>query len=80
MSDRKQNRTVIGTDRLQEIRARLEGISWVSDEFVAHAPADIAWLLDEVERLRSRLVVEMVENEKIGRGALLTISQNASAD
>lgn len=40
------------SDRLAEIRARLESMSWVSDEFVAHAPADIAWLLDEVERLR----------------------------
>lgn len=41
------------TDRLQEIRARLDSMSWVSDEFIAHAPADIAWLLDEVERLRA---------------------------
>jgi hypothetical protein len=40
------------SDRIAEIRARLEAESWVSDDFIAHAPADIAWLLDEVERLR----------------------------
>ena len=45
MPDRKRNRTDNGTDRLQEIRARLDGLSWVGDEFIAHAPADIAWLL-----------------------------------
>lgn len=72
------------TDRLQEIRARLNAATpgpwhrhddepWVTNsatppmriiatglrgqrenaELIAHAPADIAWLLDEVERLRS---------------------------
>ena len=40
------------TDRIAEIRARMDSESWVSDDFIAHAPADIAWLLDEVERLR----------------------------
>lgn len=40
-------------DRLKEIRARLDGLSWVGDEFIAHAPVDIAWLLAEVEELRA---------------------------
>lgn len=40
-------------DRLKEIRARLDELSWVSDEFVASAPSDIAWLLAEVEELRA---------------------------
>ena len=39
------------SDRLAEIRARLDDLSWVGDEFIAHAPIDIAWLLDEVERV-----------------------------
>ena len=54
-------------DRLAEIRARLDAANlptytgwdpaWNSrafegkHDFIAHAPADIAWLLDEVERL-----------------------------
>ena len=52
------------SDRLQEIRARLEvaldySVQWPDHkpgtlaEFIAHAPADIAWLLGEVERLRN---------------------------
>lgn len=51
------------SDRLQEIHARLEAanrysVEWPDygpgtlAEFIAHAPADIAWLLDEVMRLR----------------------------
>lgn len=45
-------------DRLQEIRARLDLAGTFSvdgpdnSHFIAHAPADIAWLLAEVERLR----------------------------
>lgn len=45
-------------DRLQEIRARLDLAGTFSvdgpdnSHFIAHAPADIAWLLGEVERLR----------------------------
>ena len=61
-------------DRLQEIRARLDAATTVSEwqrtmtlypseygdrraqkRFIAHAPADIAWLLDEVERLRDKM-------------------------
>lgn len=44
--------------RLEEIRARLDlAGTWSADgpdnaDFIDHAPADIAWLLDEVERLR----------------------------
>lgn len=41
------------SDRLTEIRARLNSLSWVGDEFIAHAPADIAWLLDELTRERA---------------------------
>ena len=65
------------TDRLAEIRARLDAASWRNPsgwevgwdaraeivgvrggdfddaDLIAHAPADIAWLLDEVERLRN---------------------------
>lgn len=88
------------SDRLQEIRARLDaatpgpwrilhhdlccGESWVRDEsgyhvgtslysndekrdenlsLIAHAPADIAWLLDEVERLRESCDVERAWRE-----------------
>lgn len=63
------------SDRLQEIRARLDAATpgpwvpvlingvespgirnpvptWAQNDLIAHAPADIAWLLDEVERLR----------------------------
>lgn len=47
-------------DRLQEIRARLDvaqgyRVEWPDHtpgtlaEFIAHAPADIAWLLDELD-------------------------------
>lgn len=43
------------SNRIAEIRARLEAESWVSDEFIAQAPADIAWLLDEVEQLMASL-------------------------
>ena len=39
-------------NRIEEIKARLDGLSWVGDEFIAHAPADIAWLLEEVEAWR----------------------------
>lgn len=42
------------SDRLQEIRARLEDCrrrKVLSSQY----PADIAWLLDEVERLRDNL-------------------------
>jgi len=51
------------SDRLTEIRARLDlAGTWSADgmdnaHFVDHAPADISWLLDEVERLRSPLHV-----------------------
>lgn len=30
-------------------------MSWVDTRFITHAPADIAWLLDEVERLEKRV-------------------------
>lgn len=47
------------TDRLQEIRARLDlpGV-WAAagpqnSEFIDHAVGDICWLLGEVERLRT---------------------------
>ena len=43
------------SDRLTEIRARLDGLSWVGDEFIAHAPVDIAWLLAEVDNLNRTL-------------------------
>jgi hypothetical protein len=80
MSGHKQNRTDNGTDRLQEIRARLDAATpgpWIIHEdeetgqldpwdddgmhpildsqsnadLIAHAPDDIAWLLQEVARL-----------------------------
>jgi hypothetical protein len=44
------------TDRLAEIRARLEAMKANGDEWVAfhaNAGADIAYLLEEVERLRA---------------------------
>ena len=34
------------SDRIAEIRARLDGESWVSDDFISRAPVDIAWLLE----------------------------------
>ena len=56
------------SDRIKEIRARLDAATpgpnqlsgrqrecngvWVHTSLLDHAPADIAWLLDEVERLR----------------------------
>ena len=53
-------------DRLQEIRARLDAATpeWNYDndqsgadvDLINHAPSDIAWLLDEVERLRNTKV------------------------
>jgi hypothetical protein len=83
MTDRKQNRTENGTDRLQEIRARLDAATpgpWLYPEddptriqasdgvsvavitrrvddadLIAHAPADLAWLLDKVEELTKRV-------------------------
>ena len=59
MNKRKQDRTDNGTKRLQEIRARLDGLSWVGDEFIAHAPADIKWLLDEVDAARREILGEI---------------------
>ena len=44
--------------RIDEIRARLDardagnGAHRAYVDLIAHAPADIAWLLDEVERLQ----------------------------
>lgn len=46
-------------NRIAEIRARLDAVKvlpppWFgmkNDDFIAHAPADIAWLLEEVETL-----------------------------
>lgn len=58
MSGHKQNRTVIGTDRLQEIRARMDDSAPVTIagptplvEAFQQKDADIAWLLQEVARL-----------------------------
>lgn len=45
-------------DRLKEIRARLDGLSWVSDEFIANAPVDIAWLLRRLD-FQTRLVSDL---------------------
>lgn len=67
MSAPKQNRTVIGTDRLQEIRARLDGLSWVGDEFIAHAPVDIAWLLAELNAARERIALLRAEADDLER-------------
>ena len=41
-------------------------LSWFDTRFIAHAPADIAWLLDEVERYRrlARVAREKVEDEE----------------
>lgn len=55
------------TDRLQEIRARLDLAGTFSvdgpdnSHFIAHAPADIAWLLAEVERWQQ--VAERAQEE-----------------
>ncbi len=66
-------------DRLAEIRARLDAATpgptprvalrerqHGMDALYAHAPADIAWLLDEVERYRrlARVAREKVEDEE----------------
>lgn len=97
------------TDRLQEIRARLDAATpgrgpWRADadfqsenptlrvitgtypdtvrmvaatldaaetKFIAHAPADIAWLLAEIDALRERVAVlraEVTDLEDIVRG------------
>jgi len=52
--NRPENGTESLLDRLAEIRARLdavlEGKFDTRPKFIAHAPADTAWLLDEVER------------------------------
>jgi hypothetical protein len=67
-----------GGDRIQEIRARLDAAKpeWDYDndqsradvDLINHAPADIAWLLAEVERLRrDDSVVQSVTN--LQRGA-----------
>jgi hypothetical protein len=55
-------------DRLQEIRARLDAATpgpdpsiplrdrqHAMDGLYAHAPADLAWLLNEVQRLEKRV-------------------------
>ena len=62
------------SDRLREIRARLDSFHYAvgqthtmpgnyigpcEDEFYEQAPADIAWLLDEVQRLNK--LVRMYE-------------------
>lgn len=49
------------SDRLQKIRERLDlAGTWSADgqdnaHFVEHAPADIAWLLEQVEELTKRV-------------------------
>lgn len=54
-------------DRLQEIRARLDLAGTFSvdgpdnSHFIAHTPADIAWLLDEVERLERENAYDLLE-------------------
>ncbi len=76
--NRPQNGTELLPDRLAEIRARLDALveSWdgipTQEDMqmfsmgdypaIANAPADIAWLLDEVERLTAR--VRMYEEVK----------------
>jgi cell division protein FtsB len=67
-------------DRLQEIRARLDALPtyspWSMDPaawaMVINAPADIAWLVAEVDALRERVAVlraEVTDLEDIVRGA-----------
>ena len=41
------------TDRLTEIRARME--AWPDVELLTHARADIAWLLDRVQEQEEHL-------------------------
>jgi hypothetical protein len=66
-------------DRLAEIRARLDAATpgeWPFGEMVrhllppdadliAHAPADIAWLLAEVERLRTGNGTESLPDDSV---------------
>lgn len=55
------------SDRIAEIRARLDEESWVSDDFIAHAPADIAWLLDEVDAASERIALLRAEVDDLDR-------------
>lgn len=59
-------------DRLQEIRARLAvahgyRVEWPDHkpgtlaEVIAYAPADIAWLLDELDAARERIAILRAE-------------------
>lgn len=59
-------------DRLQVIRARLDvaqgyRVEWSDHtpgtlaEFIAHAPADIRWLLDEMDAAHERIAILRAE-------------------
>lgn len=66
------------TDRLTEIRARLDAATpeWNYDndqsgedvDLINHAPADIAWLLAEVERLRTENGTELLPDDSVVQG------------
>lgn len=62
------------SDRLQEIRARLDlpGV-WAAAgpqnaEFIDHAVGDIAWLLAEVERMRTENGTELLPDDSVAQG------------
>jgi len=76
------------SDRIQEIRGRLDGITDERQDivghgnatFIAHAPADIAYLLAEVERLRAELAEAQEAIRKDGRvlrGCLTSFGRDA---
>jgi hypothetical protein len=62
-------------DRLQEIRARLDAATpeWDYDndqssadvDLINHAPADIAWLLAEVEQLRTENGTQLLADDSV---------------
>lgn len=65
-------------DRLQEIRARMDAAHdalWSSSQntrqdapHAVHLIADIAWLLDEVERLRTENGTELLPDDSVVQG------------
>jgi hypothetical protein len=56
------------SDRLQEIRARLDSWWQEGDQaLVLNAHTDIAWLLDEVERLRTENGTELLPDESVAQ-------------